>query len=126
MRVLVLGGTQFLGRHVVDAALAHGHDITLFNRGQTRPELFPEVQKNSATVIATATLLPASRLRCSGRHERLRPAHRRGDDRRARRRRPLRSSSISVYADGFDAADRVVSLGQLKEPTEDRREATAS
>ena len=45
MRILVLGGTQFLGRHVVDVALEHGHDVTLFNRGQTRPELFPEVEK---------------------------------------------------------------------------------
>lgn len=40
MRVLVLGGTQFLGRHLVEAALARGHDVTLFNRGRTRPELF--------------------------------------------------------------------------------------
>ena len=40
MRILVLGGTQFLGRHVVDAALERGHDVTLFNRGVTRPDLF--------------------------------------------------------------------------------------
>src|SRR6476469_3332420 len=45
MRILVLGGTQFLGRHVVDAALERGHDVTLFNRGQTNPELFPDVEK---------------------------------------------------------------------------------
>ena len=45
MRILVLGGTQFLGRHVVDAALARGHELTLFNRGTTRPELFPDVEK---------------------------------------------------------------------------------
>jgi 2'-hydroxyisoflavone reductase len=45
MRILVLGGTQFLGRHVVDAALERGHDVTLFNRGQTRPELFPNVER---------------------------------------------------------------------------------
>jgi 2'-hydroxyisoflavone reductase len=45
MRILVLGGTLFLGRHVVDAALARGHEVTLFNRGQTRPELFPDVEK---------------------------------------------------------------------------------
>jgi len=45
MRILVLGGTQFLGRHTVDAALARGHLVTLFNRGQTRPELFPDVEK---------------------------------------------------------------------------------
>jgi 2'-hydroxyisoflavone reductase len=45
MRILVLGGTQFLGRHVVDAALGRGHQLTLFNRGQTRPGLFPDVEK---------------------------------------------------------------------------------
>src|SRR3954464_13496982 len=45
MRILVLGGTQFLGRHVVDIALERGHEVTLFNRGQTRPELFPEAEK---------------------------------------------------------------------------------
>ncbi len=45
MRILVLGGTQFLGRHTVELALARGHDVTLFNRGTTRPELFPEAEK---------------------------------------------------------------------------------
>jgi 2'-hydroxyisoflavone reductase len=34
MRLLVLGGTRFLGRHVVDAALARGHDVTVFTRGR--------------------------------------------------------------------------------------------
>jgi len=33
MRLLVLGGTRFLGRHLVDAAVARGHDVTLFTRG---------------------------------------------------------------------------------------------
>lgn len=41
MRVLVLGGTGFVGRHMVEAALARGDDVTLFNRGQTAPDLFP-------------------------------------------------------------------------------------
>jgi 2'-hydroxyisoflavone reductase len=45
MRILVLGGTKFLGRHTVDAALARGHEVTTFNRGQTRPDLFPGVEK---------------------------------------------------------------------------------
>ena len=44
MRLLVLGGTKFLGRHAVDAALAGGHEVTIFTRGQTSPELFPEVE----------------------------------------------------------------------------------
>ena len=45
MRMLVLGGTKFLGRHVVEDALARGHEVTLFNRGRTMPELFPEAEK---------------------------------------------------------------------------------
>jgi 2'-hydroxyisoflavone reductase len=45
MRVLVLGGTLFLGRHLVEAALERGHELTLFNRGRTNPELFPEVER---------------------------------------------------------------------------------
>ena len=43
--MLVLGGTGFLGPHVVDAALAKSWEVTLFNRGKTRPELFPGVEK---------------------------------------------------------------------------------
>ena len=45
MRVLVLGGTKFLGRAFVEAALLRGHELTLFNRGETNPDLFPEVEK---------------------------------------------------------------------------------
>jgi 2'-hydroxyisoflavone reductase len=45
MRMLILGGTQFLGRHTVDVALERDHQVTLFNRGQTRPDLFPEVER---------------------------------------------------------------------------------
>jgi 2'-hydroxyisoflavone reductase len=45
MKLLVLGGTKFVGRAAVDAALARGHDVTLFNRGETNPELFPEAEK---------------------------------------------------------------------------------
>ncbi|MBC7929814.1 MAG: SDR family oxidoreductase [Rubrivivax sp.] len=45
MKLLVLGGTKFLGRHFVEVALAGGHEVTLFNRGQNNPDLFPEVEK---------------------------------------------------------------------------------
>jgi 2'-hydroxyisoflavone reductase len=44
MRLLVLGGTKFLGRHAVAHALEQGHDVTTFTRGQTNPELFPEAE----------------------------------------------------------------------------------
>ena len=44
MRVLVLGGTLFVGRHLVEASLERGHEVTLFNRGQTDPGLYPELE----------------------------------------------------------------------------------
>jgi 2'-hydroxyisoflavone reductase len=45
MKLLVLGGTIFLGRHVVAAALARGHAVTLFNRGRHGGTLFPQVER---------------------------------------------------------------------------------
>src|SRR5947207_11078817 len=45
MDLLVLGGTQFVGRHLVQAALDGGHRVTLFNRGRTNPELFPRAER---------------------------------------------------------------------------------
>ncbi|MDQ2911435.1 MAG: NAD-dependent epimerase/dehydratase family protein [Actinomycetota bacterium] len=45
MKLLVLGGTKFLGRAAVESALERGHEVTLFNRGETNPELFPEAEK---------------------------------------------------------------------------------
>lgn len=44
MRILVLGGTRFLGRHVVLAAQRRGHHVTLFNRGRTDPTAFPDAE----------------------------------------------------------------------------------
>ncbi|MEO7912284.1 MAG: SDR family oxidoreductase [Roseiflexaceae bacterium] len=45
MKLLILGGTIFLGRYLVEAALARGHEVTLFNRGQHNSELYPAVEK---------------------------------------------------------------------------------
>src|SRR5437868_439309 len=45
VKLLVLGGTVFLGRHVVEAALARGHAVTLFNRGRQNAHLFPEIER---------------------------------------------------------------------------------
>lgn len=44
-KILVLGGTNFLGPAIVERALSAGHEITLLNRGITRPHLFPGVEK---------------------------------------------------------------------------------
>ena len=45
MKILILGGTSFLGPQIVEAAQARGHVLTLFNRGKTNPGLFPDVEK---------------------------------------------------------------------------------
>jgi nucleoside-diphosphate-sugar epimerase len=44
MRILILGGTVFLGRHVAAEALARGHELTLYTRGLHGADLFPEVE----------------------------------------------------------------------------------
>ena len=45
LRILILGGTGFIGPHEVRYAVARGHKVTLFNRGKTNPGLFPDVEK---------------------------------------------------------------------------------
>lgn len=45
MDVLIIGGTQFVGRHLVEAALDAGHNVTLFNRGKTNPDAYPQVER---------------------------------------------------------------------------------
>jgi len=45
LKLLILGGTAFLGPACVEAAQARGHTLTLFNRGRTNPHLFPELEK---------------------------------------------------------------------------------
>ncbi len=45
MELLIIGGTRFLGRALVDAAQARGHRVTLFNRGQSNPGLYGELEQ---------------------------------------------------------------------------------
>ncbi len=45
MNLLIIGGTRFLGRALVDEALAAGHTVTLFNRGRTNPDLYHQVEQ---------------------------------------------------------------------------------
>src|SRR4051794_26693131 len=124
MRLLVLGGTQFLGRHVVESALARGHEPTLFNRGQTHPELFPGVERLVGdrdgdlaalepgawdAVVDTSGYVPRV-VRQSA--ELLAP----------RVRRYLFVSTISVYADvSQPGVDEDAPVAQLEEPTEEHR-----
>src|SRR3989440_7675953 len=124
MRILVLGGTQFLGRHIVDAALERGHELTLFNRGRTRPDLFPDVERlrgdrdgdlgalsgrDFDAVVDTSGYVPrvvAQTIDALGEigHYSF-------------------VSSISVYADLSTPPHESSPLAELKEPTEEWREA---
>ena len=45
LKLLILGGTGFIGPALVELAQKAGHTVTLFNRGKTRPGLFPDVEK---------------------------------------------------------------------------------
>ena len=51
MRILILGGTRFAGRAIVEAALGRGDSVTMFNRGQSGPRLYPGAE----TVIGDRT-----------------------------------------------------------------------
>ncbi len=42
MRILIIGGTAFVGRYIAQAASDRGHDLTLFHRGKTGADLFPQ------------------------------------------------------------------------------------
>ena len=44
MKILIIGGTRFIGRHLVTSARARGHEVTLFNRGKSNPGLFRRIQ----------------------------------------------------------------------------------
>ena len=45
MKLLIIGGTKFLGKHIVLSALKNNHEVTLFHRGETNPEMFSECEK---------------------------------------------------------------------------------
>jgi 2'-hydroxyisoflavone reductase len=124
MRILVLGGTLFLGRHVVDAALERGHEITLFNRGQTRPDLFPDVEKLRGDRDGDLTALEGrdfdAVIDTSGRVPRLVAETL---DALGEIGHYTFVSTISVYADLSTPPTESSPLAQLEEPTEEWQEA---
>ena len=48
MKLLILGGTRFLGRHLAQLALEAGHELTLLHRGRSGPDLFPDAEHRIA------------------------------------------------------------------------------
>lgn len=61
MKLLIIGGTGFLGQHLVGAALARGHELTLFNRGQHGPTLFPDIEQLHGNRDGNLTILQGRR-----------------------------------------------------------------
>lgn len=101
MRLLVLGGTRFLGRALVGAALERGHEPTIFNRGVTNPHLFPELERIRGD-RSTDLSIPAGRewdavldVACYYPADAVRSV----DALRGRAGRYVFVSSVSVYAD---------------------------
>lgn len=118
MKLLVLGGTKFLGRHTVEAALARGDEVTIFTRGQTNPDLFPEVVKLRGdrdgdlsalegrtwdAVIDPSCYVP-------------RIARMSGELLRDSVDRYVFVSTVSVYGDFSEPIDESTPVGELKDP----------
>jgi len=74
MDILILGGTKFLGRHLVDEALARGHRVTLFNRGKSDPALYLDLDRRIGDRMSDLSALDEGRwdavIDVSGQHPR--------------------------------------------------------
>jgi 2'-hydroxyisoflavone reductase len=118
MKLLVLGGTKFLGRHAVDAALAAGHDVTIFTRGQTNPDLFPEVEhlvgNRDGELGALAGRTWDGVVDTSGYVPRI--VRQSAELLRDAAGRYVFVSSVSVYADFSQPVDEGTAVAQLEDP----------
>src|SRR5581483_10591370 len=118
VRLLVLGGTKFLGRHAVDAALADGHEVTTFTRGRTNPDLFPDVEHLHGDRDGDLAALEAGRwdgvVDTSGYVPRI--VRQSAELLRDRVDRYVFVSSISVYADFSAPVDESTPLEELQDP----------
>src|SRR3954466_6595981 len=59
MRILVIGGTSFVGRHMAQSAIDRGHDVTLFNRGKTNPDVLPDAERRPGARNSALSALDA-------------------------------------------------------------------
>lgn len=118
MRLLVLGGTRFLGRHLVEQALQAGHAVTLLHRGRVQG-LFPGATEILADRDADLSALRAGRWdavidTCAYRPRQVREA---AAMLAPRVDRYLLVSSVSVYAPGHPGPDEEAPLATLPDPT---------
>ncbi|MEE8175323.1 MAG: NAD-dependent epimerase/dehydratase family protein, partial [Gemmatimonadota bacterium] len=120
LRILVLGGTSFLGVHQVTYALERGHKVTLFNRGRTNLQLFPDVEKLRGDRSDDLTALEGGEWDVVIDNSASIPRWVRDSAQllRSSARQYIYTSSISVYA-GFGeiGLDESAPLGTLDDPT---------
>jgi 2'-hydroxyisoflavone reductase len=119
VRLLVLGGTVFLGRAVVEAALAAGHEVSTFTRGRTKPGLFEAVEELHGDRDGDLAALEAGQwgavIDTSGYVPRIVRAS--ADLLEPRVPHYQFVSSISVYADFRTSPHEESSLARLDDPT---------
>ena len=121
-KILILGGTGFLGPALVAAARAHGHTLTLFNRGKTNPGRFTDLEQLHGDRDGHLEALARPQVGRGHRRLGLRAAPRATTRRRCSA--PTSShyvfvSTISVYADLVASpSTRRAPVAKLKEPTE--------
>ena len=127
MDILIIGGTRFLGRHLAEAAIDRGHRLTLFHRGQTGADLFPEAQRILGDRQGDLSALAAGRWDAVIDTCGYRPAEVRAACRVLNGRVGHYSfiSTISVYADGLSAPiDEEAPVKRLTAPDPDAVELT--
>ncbi len=119
-KILILGGTAFLGPALVAAARAHGHTLTLFNRGKTNPGRFTDLEQLHGDRDGHLEALAGRKWDVVVDDSGYVPRHVKDS---ATLLAPnvghyVFVSTISVYADLAKPADEDAPLAQLKEPTE--------
>ena len=119
MKLLILGGTRFLGRHVAEQALAAGDELTLLHRGRTGNELFPQARHLLADRDADLSALDGGAWdavidTCGYVPRQVRSA---AEALRGRVGTYLFVSSISVYAGFASGQDEDAPLATLPDPT---------
>jgi 2'-hydroxyisoflavone reductase len=126
LRILILGGTRFIGIHMTELALRRGHSVTFFNRGRTNADLFPEVERVIGdrngdvdglrgrkwdAVIDNSGYVP--------RHVRLTT-----EVLAPNVKQYVFVSAVSVYADFSTAQDENSELATLEDPTSERMDGS--
>ncbi len=119
MRILVLGGTKFVGRAFVEAALDDGHELTLLHRGVTGADLFPEAEHLLADRGGELEVLAGRRWDACVDVSGYLPRHVRDSTRALADgvERYVYISTISVYADLARPSDESAPLAHLDDET---------